>query len=157
MSWWPDLILVSLSLVIVLFIFTSAMCLVESDGWQDTFLYVTVASVVVININAAIFQSKKLEIASRDLLLTFAKFEKKKWNNNSTNFHHFTAYAKQHEVKHRKNWKLLNWESSIRFSKPVWMGISSWEVHKREGSDKSNDIRNGKIESNVCPNTLGQT
>ena len=81
-------LLVSLSLVIVLFIFTSAMCLVESDGWQDTFLYVTVASVVVININAAIFQSKQSptttnkpnplfipEFVSRDLLLTFAKFK----------------------------------------------------------------------------------
>ena len=63
------------------------MCLVESDGWQDTFLYLTVASVVVININAAIFQSKQLpttnkpnplfipEFVSRDLLLTFAKFK----------------------------------------------------------------------------------
>jgi len=58
-------LLVSLSLVIVLFIFTSAMCLVESDGWQDTFLYVTVASVVVININAAIFQSGLVGVAGK--------------------------------------------------------------------------------------------
>jgi hypothetical protein len=31
-------------------------CQVETDSWQSTFLYVTLASVVVININSAIFQ-----------------------------------------------------------------------------------------------------
>ena len=51
-------LLVSLILVIGLFAVTSALCLINSDDWQEIFLYVTIASVVFININAAIFQSK---------------------------------------------------------------------------------------------------
>jgi len=58
-------LLVSLILVIALFAMTSALCLVESDTWQSTFLYVTLASVVVININAAIFQSGLCGVAGK--------------------------------------------------------------------------------------------
>ena len=49
-------LLVSLILVIVLFGFTSAMTMIPSDTWQRTFLYVTLVSVVFINISAATFQ-----------------------------------------------------------------------------------------------------
>lgn len=58
-------LLVSLILVIGLFAVTSALCLVDSDGWQQTFLYVTIASVVFININAAIFQSGLVGVAGK--------------------------------------------------------------------------------------------
>jgi len=58
-------LLVSLILVILLFAMTSAMCLLETDTWQSTFLYVTIASVVVININAAIFQSGLVGVAGK--------------------------------------------------------------------------------------------
>ena len=49
-------LIISLVLVILSFIFTSIMVYVDTDGWQNTFLTVTLASVVFININAAIFQ-----------------------------------------------------------------------------------------------------
>lgn len=58
-------LLVSLILVIALFAMTAALCLVQSDSWQSTFLYVTLASVVVININAAIFQSGLCGVAGK--------------------------------------------------------------------------------------------
>jgi len=58
-------LLVSLILVIGLFAVTSGLCLVDSDGWQQTFLYVTIASVVFININAAIFQSGLVGVAGK--------------------------------------------------------------------------------------------
>jgi len=58
-------LLVSLTLVILLFIFTSVMVKIDTDGWQSTFMYVTLASVVFININAAIFQGGILGIAGK--------------------------------------------------------------------------------------------
>jgi len=58
-------LLVSLILVIGLFAVTSALCLINSDDWQETFLYVTIASVVFININAAIFQSGLVGVAGK--------------------------------------------------------------------------------------------
>jgi len=58
-------LLVSLILVIVLFAFTAAMAMIDSDEWQTTFLYVTLASAVFININAAIFQSGLLGVAGK--------------------------------------------------------------------------------------------
>lgn len=58
-------LLVSLILVIVLFAFTAAMSMVDSDDWQEIFLYVTLASAVFININAAIFQSGLLGVAGK--------------------------------------------------------------------------------------------
>jgi len=58
-------LLVSLILVILLFAFTSAMSIVDSDSWQTTFLYVTLASAVFININAAIFQGGLLGVAGK--------------------------------------------------------------------------------------------
>ena len=38
---------------------------VDTDSWQHTFLLVTLASVVVININAAIFQGGILGVAGK--------------------------------------------------------------------------------------------
>jgi len=58
-------LLVSLFMVIISFIFTTVMVEVNTDSWQEAFLYVTLASVVFININAAIFQGGLLGIAGR--------------------------------------------------------------------------------------------
>lgn len=58
-------LLVSLFLVIVFFTFTTVMVKTDTDSWQSTFLYVTLASVVAININAAIFQGGILGVAGR--------------------------------------------------------------------------------------------
>lgn len=49
-------LLISLIFVIVLFIVTVTMTRIDTDSWQETFYYGTLASVVIININAAIFQ-----------------------------------------------------------------------------------------------------
>jgi len=58
-------LIVSLIMVIISFIFTTVMVLVDTDTWQWEFLSVTLASVVFININAAIFQGGLLGIAGR--------------------------------------------------------------------------------------------
>ncbi len=55
-------LLVSLTLVVVLFAFTAAMAVVDTSSWQDTFYIVTLVSVVLINLNAATFQVKKKAI-----------------------------------------------------------------------------------------------
>ena len=49
-------LIISLILVILSFIFTTIMVYVDTDGWQNAFLAITLASVVFINVNAAIFQ-----------------------------------------------------------------------------------------------------
>merc|ERR1719209_259385 len=58
-------LVVSLVLVILMFTFTSIMVQIDTDSWQYTFLMVTLASVVVININAAIFQGGILGVAGK--------------------------------------------------------------------------------------------
>merc|ERR1719391_51011 len=58
-------LLASLVLVILLFIFTSVMVQVDTDSWQSAFMYLTLGSVVLININAAIFQGGILGVAGR--------------------------------------------------------------------------------------------
>ena len=58
-------LIVSLILVILLFTFTSVMVKVDTDSWQDEFLMVTLGSVVLININAAIFQGGILGVAGK--------------------------------------------------------------------------------------------
>jgi len=58
-------LIVSLVLVILMFTFTSIMVQINTDSWQYTFLMVTLASVVVININAAIFQGGILGVAGK--------------------------------------------------------------------------------------------
>jgi len=58
-------LVVSLILVIVLFTFTAVMVQVDTDSWQSTFLMVTLASVVVINVGAAIFQGGILGVAGK--------------------------------------------------------------------------------------------
>ena len=58
-------LLVSLCLVIALFAFTAAMTQVDTDPWQETFYYVTLLSVVAININGAIFQGGLLGLAGK--------------------------------------------------------------------------------------------
>lgn len=58
-------LLVSLFMVIVFFTFTTVMVKIDTDSWQSTFLYLTLASVVAININAAIFQGGILGVAGR--------------------------------------------------------------------------------------------
>ena len=56
-------LIISLIFVIVMFTFTSIMVQIDTDSWQSTFLSVTLASVVFININAAIFQGGILGVA----------------------------------------------------------------------------------------------
>ena len=51
-------LLVSLIFVILLFGVTCAMTKVETDQWQDNFWTGTIISIVIININSAIFQGK---------------------------------------------------------------------------------------------------
>jgi len=58
-------LLASLVVVILLFIFSSVMVKVDTDMWQSNFLYLTLASVVLININAAIFQGGILGVAGK--------------------------------------------------------------------------------------------
>jgi len=58
-------LIVSLVFVIILFIFTSVMVKIDTDTWQSTFMYLTLASVVAININAAIFQGGILGVAGK--------------------------------------------------------------------------------------------
>merc|ERR1719500_2471578 len=48
-----------------MFTFTSILVQINTDSWQYTFLMVTLASVVVININAAIFQGGILGVAGK--------------------------------------------------------------------------------------------
>jgi len=64
---WPTQprLLVSLSVVILLFVFTDVMVKLDTDSWQDIFYYVTLISVVIININAAIFQGGLLGLAGK--------------------------------------------------------------------------------------------
>ena len=59
----------------------------------------------------------------------------KKLNNYST-----TEWfsAKLHKVKHRKSWKLLNWDQLQSDFPSLWMGISSWEVHNIIGKGQTN-------------------
>ena len=49
-------LMTALVIIILTFIFSTVMTKVDTDGWQYTFLGVTLASVVVINIMVAIFQ-----------------------------------------------------------------------------------------------------
>ena len=58
-------LIVSLILVILLFVFTSIMVMVDTSTWQHTFLVLTLVSVVFINSNAAIFQGGILGVAGR--------------------------------------------------------------------------------------------
>jgi len=58
-------LVISLIAVIILFIFTSVMVQVDTDSWQSGFLYLTLASVVCINVGAAIFQGGILGVAGK--------------------------------------------------------------------------------------------
>lgn len=58
-------LVISLVFVILMFTFTSIMVQINTDTWQYTFLMVTLASVVFININAAIFQGGILGVAGK--------------------------------------------------------------------------------------------
>lgn len=58
-------LVISLVFVILSFVFTSMMVQIETDAWQHNFMYVTLASVVFININAAIFQGGILGVAGK--------------------------------------------------------------------------------------------
>ena len=51
-------LLVSLVLVILLFAFTAGMTKVDTDTWQSDFMTLTLITVVLINLNAAIFQGR---------------------------------------------------------------------------------------------------
>lgn len=58
-------LIISLVFVILSFTFTSIMVKVDTDTWQSTFMYVTLASVAFINVNAAIFQGGILGVAGK--------------------------------------------------------------------------------------------
>lgn len=58
-------LVISLIFVILSFIFTSIMVEVDTDSWQSSFMYVTLASVAFINVNAAIFQGGILGVAGK--------------------------------------------------------------------------------------------
>ena len=58
--------MVSLALIIVLFIFTDVMTLIEdTDNWQGAFFVLVLASVVAINVNGAIFQGGLLGLVGK--------------------------------------------------------------------------------------------
>ena len=50
--------LVSLVLVIILFGVTAGMTKVDTDEWQSGFMTLTLVTVVLINLNAAVFQGE---------------------------------------------------------------------------------------------------
>ena len=52
-------LLVSLVLVIILFAVTAGLTKIPTDHWQSSFMTLTLVTVVIINLNAAIFQGKK--------------------------------------------------------------------------------------------------
>ena len=54
------------------------------------------------------------EFVHRNLVLTFAKFEKNKQYLYNQKF-----FAKLHKMKQKESWKRLHWESSIQFFKPT--------------------------------------
>ena len=58
-------LVISLIFVILMFTFTSVMVKVNTDTWQHTFLIITLISVVIININAAIFTGGILGVAGK--------------------------------------------------------------------------------------------
>lgn len=59
-------LLISLALIIVFFIFTDVMTLIEdTDHWQDAFFVLVLASVVVINVCGAIFQGGLLGLVGK--------------------------------------------------------------------------------------------
>jgi len=58
-------LIISLVGVILLFTFTSIMVQVDTDTWQYNFMMITLISVVIININAAIFQGGILGVAGK--------------------------------------------------------------------------------------------
>ena len=49
-------LVVAILVIIVVFIFTDVMTVTDTDPWQGSFLAITLASVVVVNIMVAIFQ-----------------------------------------------------------------------------------------------------
>ena len=51
-------LLVSLVIVILLFAVTCAMTKVETDSWQNGFWIFTIVTIVIVNINSAIFQGE---------------------------------------------------------------------------------------------------
>ena len=58
-------LIASLLLNILAFIFTTVMVKIDTDGWQSTFLYVTLASVSFIMVNSAIFEGGIFGLAGR--------------------------------------------------------------------------------------------
>lgn len=58
-------LLVSLVLVIILFGFTAGMAKVDTDTWQSDFMTLTLVTVVLINLNAAIFQGGLLGVSGK--------------------------------------------------------------------------------------------
>ena len=66
------------------------------------------------------------------------------WIKKLNNYYSTTEWfsAKRHKLKHRKSWKLLNWDQLQLDFPNMWMGISSWEVH--------NIIRKGQTNLPTC-------
>merc|ERR1719319_977865 len=64
-------LLVSLCMVIISFIFTTVMVEVNTDSWQEAFLYVTLASVVFINITLLFSREDFSELLVGSLLSTW--------------------------------------------------------------------------------------
>ena len=56
---------VSLTTVILLFATVSVLAKVDSDDWQTTFMYVTLALVAIINVNTATYQSGVFGVAGK--------------------------------------------------------------------------------------------
>ena len=52
-------LVVAILVIIVVFVFTDVMAVTDTDAWQGSFLAVTLASVVVVNVMVAIFQVGK--------------------------------------------------------------------------------------------------
>ena len=49
-------LLVSLVMVVILFSITTALVMIDTDSWQETFLATTLGSVILINVFSATFQ-----------------------------------------------------------------------------------------------------
>lgn len=69
----------SLVIILMFFLYNTTLIKVNTDSWQDEFFYITIGSVIVMNVGAAIL--------SGGLFGTYKIFQAKKKNEKAKNKH----------------------------------------------------------------------